>query len=416
MAAQNRSVARVSQYSAAKIGKVGRHNERKNESYENMNVDLERSDMNIVFADTDGETYNDYLQKKIEAGEVSTRGLKKDAKLFDEMIIDVNTDYFETHGGYEYAKQFYEEAFHFTQELYGEQNIVSAVMHADELNQAMTEKYGYPVYHYHLHVVALPVVEKEVLWSKRCKDPELRGTVKEVIQQISHSKKWASNTPALDEQGQPILKANGKPMYRKSYSILQDQVFDYLKEKGFRDFDRGIPGSTAEHLTSLEYQIRKDKDRLSEISEKIEIEQISYSENHQNYKTYHEIDNLGQKKLGGKYSLYQEDYKSLTELAKEGIASRSVIHELRRENSRLQNDNYRLRSRVERLTDQLMEIKELYKPYLEALERFPEKVKEFFKSLTPTKEKSLSEKQKTQSAPAHEHAKPKKKRSRDFSR
>lgn len=416
MAAQNRSVARVSQYSAAKIGKVERHNERKNESYENMNVDLERSDMNIFFADTGGETYNDYLQKKIEAGEVSTRGLKKDAKLFDEMIIDVNTDYFETHGGYEYAKQFYEEAFHFTQELYGEQNIVSAVMHADELNQAMTEKYGYPVYHYHLHVVALPIVEKEILWSKRCKDPELRGTVKEVIQQISHSKKWASNTPALDEQGQPILRANGKPMYRKSYSILQDQVFDYLKERGFRDFERGIPGSTAEHLNSLEYQIKKDKERLSDISEKIEIEQISYNENHQNYKTYHEIDNLGQKKLGGKYSLYQEDYKSLTELAKEGIASRSVIHELRRENSRLQNDNYRLRNRVERLTDQLMEMKELCKPYLEALERFPEKVKEFFKSLTPTKEKSLSKKQKTQSVPSHEHAKPKKKRSRDFSR
>ena len=103
-------------------------------------------------------------------------------------------------------------------------------------------------------------------------------------------------------------------------------------------------------------------------------------------------------------------------LAKEGIASRSVIHELRRENSRLQNDNYRLRSRVERLTDQLMEMKELCKPYLEALERFPEKVKEFFKSLTPKKEKSLSERQKTQSVPSHEHAKPKKKQSRDLSR
>ena len=45
-----------------------------------------------------------------------------------------------------------------------------------------------------------------------------------------------------------------------------------------------------------------------------------------------------------------------------------------------------------------MEMKELCKPYLEALERFPEKVKEFFKGLNPTKEKSLSEKQKNQSA------------------
>lgn len=31
--------------------------------------------------------------------------------------------------------------------------IVSAVMHADELNTAMTEKYGRPIYHYHLHMV-----------------------------------------------------------------------------------------------------------------------------------------------------------------------------------------------------------------------------------------------------------------------
>lgn len=54
-------------------------------------------------------------------------------------------------------------------------------MHADELNIAMTEKYGKPVYHYHLHIMALPVVDKEVRWSKRCKDPALVGTVKEVI-------------------------------------------------------------------------------------------------------------------------------------------------------------------------------------------------------------------------------------------
>ena len=418
MPTQNRSVARVNQYSAAKIGKVERHNERKNETYENMNVELDRSEMNIVFADTGGLTYNDYLQKKIEAGEVSTRGLRKDAALFDEMIIDVNTDYFETHGGYEYARQFYEEAFHFTQELYGEQNIISAVMHADELNKEITEKYGYPVYHYHLHVVALPVVEKEILWSKRCKDPELRGTVKEVIQQISHSKKWASNTPVLDEQGQPVLKANGKPQYRKSYSILQDKVHEYLTEKGFRDIERGIPGSTAEHLTSLEYQIKKDTDRLERITEKIEMEKISYKENHQNFKSYYEIENLGQKKLGGRYSLNQEDYKSLTELAKEGISSRSVIQNQRNEISRLRNDNSKLHAQVERLTDKLMEMKELCKPYLDAMERFPEKVKEFFKGLsqTKTKEKVLTEKQKTQGMLSHEHERAKIKRGHELSR
>jgi hypothetical protein len=386
--AKNMSVARVNRLSSANIGKAERHNERKNKSYENMNVDLERTPMNVVFADTGGLTYNDHLQKMIAAGEVSTRGLKKDACLFDEMIIDVNTDYFETHGGYEYAKQFYEEAFHFTQELFGERNIVSAVMHADEINKALTEKYGYPVYHYHLHVIALPVVEKEILWSKRCKDESLRGTVKKVIQQISHSKKWASDTPVLDEQGQPVLKANGQPLYRKSYSILQDKLYEYLTDKGFRDFERGVPGSTAEHLTSLEYQIKKDHERLEDISKKIEIETISYEQNHQDYRSYAEIDTLGQKKLGGRYSLTQEDYKSLTELAKEGIASRSVIKKLQGENSRLRRDISILRGRVERLTDKVAELRELCKPYLDAMERFPDLVKEFFAKLSRVPEKT----------------------------
>lgn len=45
-------------------------------------------------------------------GLVSLRGLRKDATLFNEIVIDVNTMYFERNGGYEYAKQFYEEAYH----------------------------------------------------------------------------------------------------------------------------------------------------------------------------------------------------------------------------------------------------------------------------------------------------------------
>ena len=46
-------------------------------------------------------------------GMVSLRGLRKDATLFNEIVIDVNTMYFERNGGYEYAKQFYEEAYRF---------------------------------------------------------------------------------------------------------------------------------------------------------------------------------------------------------------------------------------------------------------------------------------------------------------
>ena len=48
------------------------------------------------------------------------------------MIIDVNTEYFESQGGYEFAKKFYEQAFHFAEKEMGSKYILSAVMHADE--------------------------------------------------------------------------------------------------------------------------------------------------------------------------------------------------------------------------------------------------------------------------------------------
>ena len=77
-------------------------------------------------------------------------------------MIDVNTMYFERNGGYEYAKQFYEEAYRFIVEEKNRllTNVISAVMHADEINVAASEELGKEVYHYHLHAMVLPVVEK----------------------------------------------------------------------------------------------------------------------------------------------------------------------------------------------------------------------------------------------------------------
>ena len=54
----------------------------------------------------------------------------------------------------DFAKQFYTDAYRSAIEIVGgEQFILSAVMHADERNRAMSEALGRDVYHYHLHVV-----------------------------------------------------------------------------------------------------------------------------------------------------------------------------------------------------------------------------------------------------------------------
>ena len=371
------SCARVKKYTASDVSKAERHNERKNETYENMNVIAERIPYNVHFKKPTFPTYMEQLKQMEQDGKVSLRGLRKDATLFNEIVIDVNTMYFERNGGYEYAKQFYEEAFHFIEEKFGADNVISAVMHADEINLAATEDLGKEVYHYHLHAMVLPVVEKEILWSKRCKDPELRGTVKEVVNQISHSKKWKSDIPLVDEKGNPLLRKNGKPMFRASYSILQDELFNHMTEKGFKGFQRGEYGSTAEHLTSLQYQIKQDTQRLDKLQQRIQKEQVKYKSSHQIFKTYNEIDSMGQKTFTGKMAISKEDYKELTILAKEGITSRAEIRKLEEDVGYYQQRYYNTANALENMKSRYNELKEKCRPFLQALDHFPEVAKLF---------------------------------------
>lgn len=210
------------------------------------------------------------FDQMVADGAISTRGLKADAEKFGELIFDVNSAYFYNHGGYDFAKQFYADAYKSAiKTVGGEQYILSAVMHADERNRAMSESLGEDVYHYHLHVVYIPVVEKDVLWTKRCKDPALVGTVKERITQVSMSKKWDSK-PALDENGAPMLTKNGKTVLKKSYSVLQDDFFQDMRSAGYDDVERGERGSSEEHLTVTQFKVEREQERLADISEQTE--------------------------------------------------------------------------------------------------------------------------------------------------
>ena len=269
----HRTNARNMRLTQDKIRNTQQHNEREKTSYVNQDIVPERTPLNVHFKTPAGD-YSETFEQMKRDGIISTHGLKDDAFLYGELVFDVNSAYFHNHGGYEFAKQFYAEAYKAAVEIVGgEQYILSAVMHADERNRAMSEALGQDIYHYHLHVVYIPVVEKQVLWSKRCKDPKLIGTVKETIHQVSMSKKWASQ-PAIDENGHPILTASGKPVLKKSYSILQDQFHKAMCKAGYTDLERGERGSSEEHLTVTQFKVRQEQFRLADLRQQhVEIQQ-----------------------------------------------------------------------------------------------------------------------------------------------
>ena len=376
----NRTSARNVNMTSGKIGNAQRHNEREKESYTNPDIISERTNMNIHFKKPSGN-YSDMFKQMEKEKIISTRGLKEDANLYGELIFDVNSAYFYNHGDYEFAKMFYEDAYRAAVEIVGgEQYILSAVMHADERNRAMSEALGEDIYHYHLHVVYVPVVEKKILWTKRCKDKSLVGTVKETIMQVSSSKKWISK-PALDESGNIILQKNGKPVLRKSYSVLQDDFFNAMKKAGYTDIERGERGSTEEHLTVTQFKVEREKERLSQLEKQVEDKQNeleNIEEKTQVYTnishTFNKIDSMGRKNIFGKIEFTKQEAEGLKELAKSGISAKVQINELKNNLQRALESARIWRNRYDDLREQTRE-------FLVVKKKAPEKIKVFIKHL-----------------------------------
>ena len=263
----DRTNARNMRLTATKIGNTQQHNEREKDSYVNQDIVPERTPLNVHFK-TPSAGYQEMFAQMEADGLISTRGIKADAFRYGELVFDVNSAYFYNHGSYDFAKQFYTDAYKSAIEIVGgEQYILSAVMHADERNRAMSEALGEDVYHYHLHVIYVPVVQKEVRWTKRCKDKSLVGKVKETIMQVSMSKKWASKPAVDDVTGRPLLTSKGKPVLKKSYSVLQDDFFQAMRNAGYDDLERGERGSSEEHLTVTQFKVERERERLAQLQE-----------------------------------------------------------------------------------------------------------------------------------------------------
>ena len=357
------------------VAKVQEHNEREKDSYSNQDIDTTQTHRNVHFKKPT-DSYAAMFDQMIADGVISTRGLKADAVKYGELLFDVNSAYFHNHGGYEYAKQFYADAYKAAVEIVGgEQYILSAVMHADERNRAMSEALGEDVYHYHLHVVYIPVVEKQILWSKRCKDEFLRGTVKETITQVSRSKKWESK-PVLNEDGNPMLNAKGKKILKSSYSVLR--------------------GSTEEHLTVTQFKLQAEQHRLETVTGQVEQAEQSLADakaatEKQKKKlealqketkaaktialTVQDIEEMGKKNaLTGNVSLTPDQCDTLKRYAVNGIIANADNKRLKEKLASAEKTISIWKQRYEAVNEKYMELKQKAQPFLDAIEIASERV------------------------------------------
>ena len=208
-----------------KIGNVPlaeRHNERHNNHYSNTDIDISRSQLNYHLKEPTGsylDTFYKIREKEKLKGNLRVNGSKQ-STILCEFIITSDKEFFDNLGE-ERTHQFFKDAYRFVcHKAGGEQYIVSATVHMDETTP-------------HMHCSFIPVVSGK------------------------------------DRKGQPCKRINCSEFWkgRDSYSRLQDEFYEWVTSHGY-DLERGNKGSTAEHLSTESFKLKKVQEQFRDITEK----------------------------------------------------------------------------------------------------------------------------------------------------
>ena len=148
-----------------------------------------------------------------------------------------------------------------------------------------------------------------------------------------------------------MLNGNGKPILKRSYSVLQDDYYRHMVEAGYTDIERGENNSTEEHLTVTQFKVEKEKERLSALEEKTEQQREQLQDLTAKTKaqktisaTFSDIEHMGKRTLLGKIEMSQQDARNLKDLAKKGITADVTINELQRQLTSARRDKEMWRS------------------------------------------------------------------------
>jgi myosin heavy subunit len=193
------------------------------------------------------------------------------------------------------------------------------------------------------------------------------------------------------------VERDGKTITLNSYSLLQDRFFEGMSAAGFEGFARGDFKSTREHLSVVEYKVQQEQKRfekaekqtekkeaqLEKLDAKIAVKQTKAA-------TLAEIDAMGKPAILGGVHLSDDEAKRLKALARQTVKTDERIAKSKRDmasvKTQLAETEQKLRDVSAERDHWHREYTSLWnevKPFIEAIRKFPQKLKDFIITLFP---------------------------------
>ncbi len=144
------AIMRINKCKSGAVGRLAKHHEREKEKYKsNPDIDLTRTSNNFHIKGPP-VSYKSFIQERIE--EVGCK-VRKDSVVMQDSFCTASPEFFQGKSLSEIAL-FFRRAYTFYSVMFGEENIISAVVHMDEKTP-------------HMHVCFVPITKDGKLSSKK---------------------------------------------------------------------------------------------------------------------------------------------------------------------------------------------------------------------------------------------------------
>ena len=124
----NYAIIRMEKFKISDVQRIKKHNQRQGKSKSNLDIDYERSHLNVDLLNEQNLQYERLI--KDEISERVKRKPRANSVVLSEFLVTASPDYMQSLSEEEQK----ERSLDFIKERYGEQNTLYAVIHQDEAN------------------------------------------------------------------------------------------------------------------------------------------------------------------------------------------------------------------------------------------------------------------------------------------
>lgn len=165
-------IIRLAKFNSAAVRGIQIHDEREKEkSHSNPDIDFNKTADNYTLQERQNKTYNQIIKERLEQLPLK-KAVRKDAIVMCSFVVTSDSDFFNNNTA-ETEKEYFNKAYEFVKNKYGENNIISAEVHKDETTP-------------HLHINFIPVTADERLSAKELfSKVSLKKLQDEFYQQVS---------------------------------------------------------------------------------------------------------------------------------------------------------------------------------------------------------------------------------------